>query len=166
MQGVLKVHGALKWYSGALKGAFAPDDATAGTAEVGANVGGRAGGSVGEEFVGEGVVGFGVVGGRAGRSVGEGVVGFGVGAGVLQRVGVPAQTHAQRWTARHKADVSTRRVPIRCSQFAKSSRAVSCVPVVMCHTTPTDAQRHTHVRTFWEYPHRYPRVHPMSMSTP
>ncbi len=107
-----------------------PDGATAGTTVVG--------GGVGE---------------RAGVSVGEGGIGFGVGAGV----GVAAQTHAQWWTARQKADVSTRRVPLRWSQFAESSRAMPCAPVVMCHTTPKDAQRHMHARTFGEYPLSTPK---------
>jgi hypothetical protein len=63
--------------------------------------------------------------GEPGVSVGEGVIGE----------GVPAKTHAQRWTARQKADVSTRRVPLRWSQFAESSRAVPCAPLAMWHTT-------------------------------
>ncbi len=63
-----------------------PDGTSAGTAVVGASEG-------------EGV----------GASVGEGVVGAGVGEGV------PAKMHAQRWTARHEADVSTRRAPLRWS---------------------------------------------------
>ncbi len=83
-----------------------------------------------------------------------------VGAHVGEVVGVPAQTRAQRWTTRQKAEVSTRRVPLRWSQFAENSRAVPCAPLAMCHTTPEDAQCHTHVRTFWEYPLRTPECIP------
>jgi hypothetical protein len=49
------------------------------------------------------------------------------GAGVGE--GVPAQT--RRWTARHRAYVSTRRVPLAWSQFAESSHAVPCAALAM-----------------------------------
>jgi hypothetical protein len=71
---------------GVLKGAHAPDGATAGTAVVGASVGERVGVSVGAGVSGD--VGAGV-------SVGAGV---GVGVGVSVGAGVPRQTQAQRWT--------------------------------------------------------------------
>ncbi len=67
-----------------LKGAHAPDGATAGTTVVGASVGERAG----VNGVGAGVNGG--VGEGVGGGVGEGV-GGGVGAGVDE--GVTAQTH-------------------------------------------------------------------------
>ncbi len=93
-----------------------PDGATAGTAVPGASV----------LFMGEGV--------------GEGVVG-GVGGGVGE--GVAAQTNAQRWTARQKADVSTRRVPLRWSQIAQRSRTVPCTARGMWYTTQ---KMHSHTR--------------------
>jgi hypothetical protein len=118
-----------------------PDGATAGTAVVGAAIGEGVGvGAGGGASVGAGV-GAGVNGG-----VGEGVLFVGAG------VGVPAQTHAQRWTAPQEADERTRRVPLRWSQFAEGSRAVPCAPLAMCHTNPEEALCHTHVRALWGYP--------------